>query len=43
MCKEILALASQSGDFDLSMITAKAWKLAKPAGDETPFKTQEED
>lgn len=44
MCKEILALAGSSTfERDLTMITAKAWKLAKPAGDETPFKIKEED
>lgn len=43
MCKEILSHADSGNIEDISKIVTKAWKLAKPAGDDTPFKTQEED
>jgi len=43
MTKEILSHAMSSDPEDISKIVLKAWKLAKPAGDETPFSTQEED
>lgn len=37
MCKEILNYVESR---DESILILKAWKLAKPAGDDTPFKTQ---
>lgn len=40
LCKEILTFVE---DRELSSIVLKAWKLAKPEGDDTPFKAQEED
>ncbi len=43
MTKEILNHADSTNPEDISKIVLKAWKLAKPAGNETPFKTQEED
>lgn len=44
MTKEILSHASSdAADRDIQQIVLKAWKLAKPAGNETPFSTQEED
>lgn len=43
MTKEILNHANSTNPEDISKIVLKAWKLAKPAGNETPFKTQEED
>lgn len=43
MTKEILNHADSTDREDVSKIVLKAWKLAKPAGNETPFKTQEED
>lgn len=43
MTKEILSHADSTDPEDISKIVLKAWKLAKPAGNETPFKTQEED
>jgi RNA ligase len=43
MTKEILSHAESSNPEDISKIVLKAWKLAKPAGNETPFSTQEED
>lgn len=43
MTKEILSHALSTDPEDISKIVLKAWKLAKPAGDETPFSTQEED
>ena len=42
MTKEILNHADSTNPEDISKIVLKAWKLAKPAGNETPFK-QEED
>jgi RNA ligase len=39
MCKEILNFAE--GKDEATLVT-KAWKLAKPTGDETPFKTKED-
>jgi RNA ligase len=45
LCKEILALASSIDDDvedDLGPLVTKAWKLVKPAGNDTPF-SQEED
>lgn len=45
LCKEILALASSidnDAEDDLGPIVTKAWKLVKPAGNDTPF-SQEED
>jgi RNA ligase len=42
MCKEILAHANSEDRMDVSKIILKAWKLAKPAGNDTPF-SQEED
>jgi RNA ligase len=43
MTKEILNHADSTNREDISKIVLKAWKLAKPAGNETPFRTQEED
>jgi len=39
LCKEILNYVD---DRDLSRITLKAWKFAKPEGDDTPFRTEED-
>ena len=43
MTKEILSHAMSSNPEDISKIVLKAWKLAKPAGNETPFSSEEED
>ncbi len=39
LCKEILVYAE---DRDLTRITLKAWKFAKPEGDDTPFRVDED-
>jgi RNA ligase len=39
LCKEILLYAE---DRDLTRITLKAWKFAKPEGDDTPFRVDED-
>lgn len=39
LCKEILIYAE---DRDLTRITLKAWKFAKPEGDDTPFRVDED-
>jgi RNA ligase len=39
MCTEILRLAESR---DTSPVVLKAWQLAQPAGDDTPFRTQED-
>lgn len=39
LCKEILVYAE---DRNLDRITLKAWKLAQPEGDDTPFKVDED-
>jgi RNA ligase len=39
LCREILLFA-KTGNFDT--VVLKSWKLVKPAGDETPFKTVED-
>lgn len=40
LCKEILNFVDGR---DESILVTKAWKLSKPAGDDTPFKTQSEE
>jgi RNA ligase len=39
LCKEIMNYAE---DRDLTSITLKAWKFAKPEGDDTPFRVDED-
>jgi RNA ligase len=42
MCKEILAIAASGDMSNIGPVVTKAWKLVKPAGNDTPF-SQEED
>lgn len=39
LCKEILTFAE---DREIGSVVLKAWKLAKPEGDDTPFRTDED-